>query len=209
MLTAINRLLAGQTWAFEEAFKDYKKDVRKKPKEDIRRFFLTNPKDFKQYENKDIYKIEKDFLKWYAEKVKDSAWRRSRQARRYTCKMLIEEIYEREYDNKLDTKYSWIYRKVFGHYSNKITQSYWDPTTNKTKSKTAYTLSPNRLDVQPYSLRLRAERIIERGDKPDVYNMRNATKELQIGHARYADMEERLQRRRIKAGLKDGQETAE
>ena len=135
--------------------------------------YLQSPKAWKNYSNQALYEAEIALRKWFKKKMQDENWVKNRFARRYKCSMLIEEIFGRPYDQKIDSKNTMIYSRLFAHYSSKVSKFYWNPKTQKTESLTAYNISIQRINkAKAYSIRLRVEDLIAEGKVPTVYNTR-------------------------------------
>lgn len=129
-----------------------------------------------------MYQAEVHFLKWAKEKLKDKAWCNSQRLRKYTFGMLIQEIFGRPYDPKIDGgRLSTAH--MFAHYCSRVTKCYWDWKKEITRKTPGYCISIARLkEVKPYSLRLQAEQIMEQGIVPTRYNVK-FKKDLEPGHA--------------------------
>lgn len=188
----IETITSGKKYSLEEQSDLNIKGPKAEPQVPV---YLQSPKAWKNYTNQALYDAEVALRKWFDIKMKDENWKKNRFARRYKCSMLIEEIFGRPYDQKIDGKYTMMYARLFGHYSSRVTKTYWNPKTQKTQSLSAYHISLDRIKkAQAYSIKLRVEDLIAKGEIPNVYNTRPA-KEIETGHCRRKLTRERQDRR--------------
>jgi len=141
-----------------------------------------------------LYEAEKALRKWIALCSKNSKWRGQQKYRRYTFKMLYEEIFGKPYTQAETAPYMPRLVKLFSYYSSRIQKA--GSINNKMYSKTIYCISPARLEKPPYSLRLRIEWFAERGEVPNNWNMKLPKDSLKAGHARLPLTEANMERRR-------------
>jgi len=161
--------------------------------------FINDPKAWDQYHNETLYQAEVALREWMTEMSKDKKWAGYHRNRRYIFSQLFEILFGRPYENS-DARYIRQLTDLFAYYSTKIQTGFWDRERQKTRSKTLYTLSPNRLHRPPYGLKLRMEYFAENGVTMTEGNMRLYGRDLRPGHARNprtnAKMEKRSEQKR-------------
>lgn len=169
-----------------------------KPKESLPIFLKTNS-DIKQYSNEYLYQFEIALRKWLEIKCKDEAWCHNTRARQYTYGMIVEEIFGRPYDVKIDCGHV-VVSQMISHYCSRVTKYYYLPEGNyKTKNTTCYHLSPKRYrEVKPFGLRLQAELLMQQGIMPTDKNVVRK-KPLKKGCARNPRTQANIDKRSKKA----------
>lgn len=143
---------------------------------------IGNHKQWEQYTNEFIYKFD-SLVREFIETMRHNAnWYRHYMERRYTYSMIIERLYGRPYDQKVDQKNLNAACRILAYYSSRIQKG--GIINGKNYSKTIYTLSPKIKDKPPYSLRLRLEWLTERGIIPSSKNMKLPKDNLRPGERR-------------------------
>lgn len=146
--------------------------------------YISDPKAWEQYSNDALYDAEKRLRKWLEEMASNSAYR-SYKSRTFRFNQVFEILFGRKYEQKCDGRYSTMLSKLFRYYCSKTAKNSYDSETQKTKSKTSFTFSTARVKRPPYSLKLRLEWLLERGEMPSAANMKLPT-DIPIGVARNA-----------------------
>jgi hypothetical protein len=126
---------------------------------------------WENFGNTGLYNWEKLIREWILKHAENAKWARTTKERRYTLKMVVEEITGEPYEQaKYAKDIVWI-KKMLEYYSTHVQKG---ATINGKKyTKTVYTVSPNRVKKQkPYSLKLRLEMYREQGIIPSVNNMK-------------------------------------
>lgn len=185
-----NKIKNEQAWHFDDVV-----DLKAKEPKDIKPLasFFRSSKGVSNYENYDLYRIEKQIRKWFDIKLQDEKWIRSRGARTYTCRMVVEEAFGRPYDLKLDSKYGAIYAKILSHYAITIHKGHWDRERQKYRSgKKSYVLSVPRIrNVRPYSIRLRLE-VEGKTLEESTFKDTEVYKSLQAGDSRKRETQDHM-----------------
>lgn len=132
---------------------------------------LGTAEHWSNFGNERLYVWEKLIREWILEHAKNAKWARTTKERRYTMKMVVEEITGKPYvQSEYAKDWVWI-RKMLEYYSTKVQKS--GSINGKHYTKTVYTVSPKRVKNQaPYSLKLRLELFKEQGILPTVNNMK-------------------------------------
>lgn len=175
------------SFSFEE-----KPDVKIKSDTEVLPW-VSSAEAWRQYNNQDLYEADKLVREWIALMKQNKKWCNTTKMRRYTFKMIFEQLYGREYDQKTDAKWINIYSKVLTWYSSRVLKG--TSINGKNTSKTVYVISPTRLKNPPYSLKLRLEWLAEQGKIPTNKNMR-LPKDMPVGTARNKKTAENMERRR-------------
>lgn len=162
---------------------------------------ISDPKAWANYSDPILYQLDKRMREWLEEMCQDKAWvgtsRKATNSRRYTFATLWAILFNREYDQKKDSKWVVKASRVFKYYSSKVQKGGWDPHSNKQKSKTIYTISPARFKKNPpYSLKLRVEWLAAQGADPNGWNMKTPKDDLAPGHARNPRTDANMEARR-------------
>lgn len=134
-----------------------------------------------QYENKLVYELDSLVRQWIIENSKHAKWKSHYMCRRYTMRMVYEQIYNKPYepDGYIN---SWLPR-ILTYYSTRVQKG--GSIYGKTYStRTIYTISPARIKKPPYSLKLRLEWFAENDIMPTYSNMSLVKDKLKPGHAR-------------------------
>jgi len=192
----INAMLSGKSWSLEK-----QPDLQNKGMNLDKTVptYIDSNKALANYENKVLYEVEKQLLKWFEIKMADKNWRENKYVRRYTCSMLIKELFGREYDRDIDSKYTAYYARIFSHYCSRVSKTYWDKNTNTCKNKNCYHFSPARIKKEkPYSIRLRVEVYAKEGILPTYRNCK-VYKTMTKGHARSNKVQKRMDERSKRA----------
>lgn len=161
---------------------------------------IGDPKAWEQYHNNWLYEAEKALRNWIEIMCSNKKWVRTQKMRRYTFKQAWSQVFGTSWDETDQSQGKqrlWI--ELLSHYSSRIQKSYWDKEAQKQRQRTAYFISPTRLhsdDVAPYSLKLRAEWLGERGKIPTIRNMKLTKRTLTPGHARNPKTDANMARRR-------------
>ena len=135
-----------------------------------------------QYQNETVYELDCLVREWIRVNSQHAKWKSHYLCRRYTMKMVYEQIYDNKYeDNTIKGINSWLPR-ILKYYSTRVQKG--GSIYGKTYKKTIYTISPKRLKKPPYSLKLRLEWFAEQGIIPTYTNMCLPKDNLQPGHAR-------------------------
>lgn len=174
--------------------------LKEKPKmtqneniKDVYRAILGDHDKWKQYCNVDIYEFDKAMREWLQIMSTNTVWCRSYKKRRYTFKMIYEQIFQKEYVPKEASKYLMIGARICAYYSSKVTRN--GSINGKNYSKSIYCISPSRLHNLPYSLRLRIEEFEKEGIVPTNSNTKLPEDNLEPGHARNPKTEENMRKR--------------
>lgn len=157
--------------------------------------YIGEPKRWEQYSDPFTYEFDRLVRQWFDKMIENKAWVRSRNKRRYTMSMMIEQLYGRKYDVSKDAVNVVKMAKILAYYSTRVQKS--GSINNKMYTKTIYTLSPTRYkNVLPYSLKLRLEIFAEQGIIPDYHNMTLPRDNLKPGHARNPKTDANMERKR-------------
>lgn len=145
--------------------------------------FLASEKALKQYTDDYLYEAEVAFRKWMKVKLQDEDWCKTNWMRKYRYGQLIQEIFGRPYNPKIDGGRLTTTR-MFAHYCSTVTKSYQDRRTGKKHNSACYNISVSRCrKIGPYGIRLQAEELMKNGTLPTRYNVR-IKKSLKKGEAR-------------------------
>ena len=120
-------------------------------------------------------------------------WKHSYKMRRYTMKMVYEQIYNKTWTPEVGGKIAYRMSKILAYYSSRMQKA--GSINGKNYSKTIYTIAPSRLKKPPYSLRLRLEWLAEQKLLPTYENMALPKDILKQGHARNPKTEENMRKR--------------
>lgn len=156
--------------------------------------FIDKQESWNQYTNPFVYDFDSRLRKFMEKMANEKSWKSVAKNRRYTYSMLIERLYGRKYDHKVDGRTAAVGSRIVAYYSSKIQKS--GNINGKKYSKNIYTLSPKRISMPPYSLKLRMEWLDEKGELPSYNNMKLPNDNLKAGHARLARTEANMERRR-------------
>lgn len=154
---------------------------------------LTAPPYWENYSDELVYQADKRIREWI-ETMKPTWKKQSRFKRRYPFKDLAQilgidkEVYQKKNFNKIS--------KVFAYYSTKYAK---EAKINGIHKKNVYTISPARLKLQPYSLKLRLEQMEGEGT---WRNFQLPKDDLEKGHARFPRTEANMQKRSEEAKRK-------
>jgi len=164
--------------------------------------YLEGPGKWENYTDNYIYELESLLRKWFEARIDSDEWRSDKRGfyRRYTCKLMFEQLYGRLPDPKDHDDRTKIRRmpKLLAYYSSKIQKG--GSIRGKNYSKTIYTLSPRLYrNRPPYNLKLRLEWLSENGKMPTWYNMKLPKDDLKPGHARNKRSEENMRLRSERA----------
>lgn len=164
--------------------------------------YLDGPGKWENYSDLVIYELEALLRKWFTMKIESGVWDNDKTGRRrkYTCKMMYEQLYGKLPDLKDQGDRVKLRRlpKVLSYYSTRIQAS--GSINGKKMTKTIYTLSPKLYKTRPpYSLRLRLQWLAEKGELPTWHNMMLPRDDLKIGHARNKRTDENMELRRERA----------
>jgi len=180
-------------WTFDLSGEKQEKPVLGMPANDLP--WLQQNGAWEQYQNEMIYEIDSLVRQWIEALCQNKKWVRTIRLRRYTMRMIIEQIYGRPYDQSIDKKRTQPMSRVLAYYSSRIQRG--GDIHGKHYSKTIYTISPKIFHQKPpYSLKLRLEWLAEKGEIPTVYNMRMPKDDLKPGHARNPKTDANMERRR-------------
>lgn len=156
---------------------------------------LGEPDRWQQYENELVYELDSLVRQWIETNSKHAKWKSHYLCRRYTMKMVYEQIYNKPYDNDMKVA-AWLPR-ILKYYSTRVQRG--GSIYGKSYNKSIYTISPKRVKKPPFSLKLRLEWFSEQGIIPTYTNMRLPKEDLQPGHARNPKTEANMQARRERA----------
>lgn len=159
--------------------------------------YLGTADQWKNYSDPFVYEADKAMRQWIEKMKQNNQWRTSYRRRRYTARMLFEEVFQKKYDGQTDMKMMMRFTKVCAYYSTKINKN--GSIRGKNYSKSIYTIGPKRLEKPPFSLRLRVEWLTEQGELPNTRNMKLPKDDLKPGHARNPKTEENMRRRSERA----------
>lgn len=135
-----------------------------------------------QYENEVVYELDCLVRQWIEENSKHAKWVKHYICRRYTMKMVYEQIYDTPYEqNTIKGINNWLPR-ILRYYSTRVQRG--GSIYGKSYKKTIYTISPKRGKGKPYSLKLRLEWYADQGIMPTYKNMSLPKDNLRPGHAR-------------------------
>lgn len=152
--------------------------------------YLSSEKAWDNYSDPLVYEVDKRLRAWIKEMR--PVWRTKRGRgldRRFQFATLME-IIGIEIDSEVTRNRAKIAR-IFAYYSSKIQKQ---TKINGKKAKGVYTISPTRVDRQPYSLRLRMEEFV---DKENISGrqMQLPHDDLKPGHARNPRTDANMQAR--------------
>ena len=147
---------------------------------------------WQQYENSLVYELDSLVRDWIAVNSKHSKWKSHYMCRRYTMKMVWEQIFGKPYER--DSKIDVMLPRILAYYSSKIQTC--GSIHGKWYNKKIYTISPKRIKRPPYSLRLRLEWFAEQGIMPTYSNMCLPKENLKAGHARNPHTDKNMELRR-------------
>lgn len=148
--------------------------------------YLSTTKAWDNYSDELVYEVDKRMRKWLKENK--SRWtKRKATDRRFTMAEILKLIgldVDPRGKNLIRVKH------VIAYYSTKIQKRL---IINGVRKKTVYTVSPRRLERQPYSLKLRIELM---GDEEGTWRELRVPKDnLEPGHARNPRTEANMRRR--------------
>lgn len=161
---------------------------------------LGTAEQWNNYTNQILYDWEVLVRQWILRHAENHKWASYSKNRRYTMKMVIEEITGEEYDQAKFAKVTPVLRKILEFYSTKVAKS--GSINGKNYTKTIYTVSQKRVKSQkPISLKLRLEMFKEQGIIPTVNNMQLHSKRayLKPGQARNPRTQATIDKRRAAA----------
>lgn len=150
--------------------------------------YLSSEKAWDNYSDPLVYEVDKRLREWIKEMR--PVWKTKRGQgldRRFQFSTLME-IIGIEVDSEIRKNYQKIAR-IFAYYSSKVSKQ---TRIDGVKKKGVYTISPSRVDRQPYSLKLRME---EYGSEMDGKQFRLPEDDLEPGHARNPRTDANMQRR--------------
>lgn len=150
--------------------------------------YLSSEKAWDNYSDPLVYEVDKRIREWIKEMR--PVWRTKRGKgldRRFQFATLMD-IIGIEIDSEVRKNYQKIAR-IFAYYSSKVSKQ---TRIDGVKKKGVYTISPSRVDKQPYSLKLRME---EFSHEVDGKSMRLPVDDLEPGHARNPRTDANMQRR--------------
>lgn len=132
---------------------------------------LGTAEQWENYGNQRLHDWEYRIRKWILKHAENRKWASYARNRRYTMKMVIEEITGKEFVQSDYAKDFAIIKKILEYYSTKVSTG--GSINGKHYSKTIYTVSQRRVKNQkPFSLKLRLEQFREQGIIPTSSNMR-------------------------------------
>lgn len=159
-------------------------------------FLINNEEAWKNYHDELSYQFEKDVRNWIAYMVQAyPKWGRSAKLRKYKLSMLVKAIWNIDYSVKEHRKYQTRWIDIFRYYSSRITRTWYDPKTGKTRDRTCYCISPARLKRPPLNIKLRIEWMREQGIEPTYRNTDLIKDDLRRGHARNPKVEANCMKR--------------
>jgi len=184
----------GEYWEF--SFEDPKPPVKPNPNPHMSTGYLEGAGKWENFTDDKLYEAE-CLLRAFLEDKKnnDYKWNKQSKWRKYTCRMMFEILYGREWspqESAITSRLS----KLMGYYSTRILKSGTTIRGKNTKKK-VYILSAKRLEKPPYSLKLRLEWLTEKNELPCWQNMK-LPKDLKPGHARSPKTDANMQARRQK-----------
>jgi len=147
--------------------------------------YISDPKAWDQYCNKDLYDAEVRLRRWLTEMSQNGTFKNNRSSRTFRFNQVFCILYGRPYLQSVDGKFSTMLSRLFRYYCSATAKGYYDKVTQKQYSKTSFTFSIARLKRPPYSLKLRLEWLLEQGIMPSAANMKLPT-DIPLGTARYA-----------------------
>lgn len=147
--------------------------------------YIATEEAWRNYSDDLVYETDKRIREWII-KMKPN-WTKQGTDRRYTFSTLLD-ILGINVKVRQGNNYAKIAR-IFAYYSTKVQKQ---TTINGVKRKNVYTISPARIKLVPYSLRLR----IEEATHPlDGRSLMLPKDDLTVGHARHKRTEENMRRR--------------
>lgn len=162
--------------------------------------YLEGVGKWENYTDKYLYEDECLLRQLFAQKESDPLWlRKSGKYRRFTCKMMFEVLYGREYDPKTADEADRLrfnrLPRLMKYYSSRMQKEAY--ILGKRHKSTVYSLSMKRArELAPFSLRLRLEWLEEQGRTPCWQNMKLVRDDLSVGHARNPRTDANMERRR-------------
>jgi len=164
--------------------------------------YLEGPGKWENYTDNYVYELESLLRKWFALKIDSGEWKNDKRGfyRRFTCKLIFEQLYGRLPDFNDHNDRTKIRRlpKLLAYYSSRIQKN--GSIRGKNYSKSIYTLSPKLYKTRPpYNLKLRLEWLSEKGEMPTWHNMMLPKDDLKPGHARNKKTEENMRLRSERA----------
>lgn len=150
--------------------------------------YLSSEKAWDNYSDPLVYEVDKRLRQWIREMR--PVWKTKRGQgldRRFQFATLME-IIGVEITDEVRKNYQKIAR-IFAYYSSKVSKQ---TRIDGVKRKSVYTISPSRLDRQPYSLRLRME---ECAEPMNGRQLRLPEDDLEPGHARNKRTDANMQAR--------------
>lgn len=147
--------------------------------------YLTTPKAWENYSDDLVYECDKRMRAWLR-KMK-GVWK-NRFDRRYQSTELIK-IFGLESMVHSPNDYRKV-RRVFKYYSTRYQK---ETTVNGKRKRKVYTVSPTRLKLNPYSLRLRLEEL--NGEEAPWQHFKLPKDDLELGHARNPRTEKNMRLR--------------
>lgn len=159
-------------------------------------FLINNKEAWESYNDELSYQFEKDVRSWITYmRDTDRNWTRSAKRRKYRLSMLVKAIWNIDYKPSEHRKYQQRWIDIFRYYSSRITRTYYDPVSKKTRDKTCYVISPARLSKPPLNIKLRIEWFEEQGIQPYYRNTQVIADTLAPGHARDPKVEANMRKR--------------
>ena len=161
---------------------------------------LGTAEQWENYTNEILFEWEQLVRQWILRHAENKEWTSATKNRRYTMKMVIEEITGEEYDQAKFAKVTPVLRKILAFYSTKVAKA--GSINGKQYSKTIYTISQKRAKSQkPISLKLRLKMYKEQGIIPTAANMKVHSDKtfLKPGQARNPKTQETIDKRRAAA----------
>lgn len=132
---------------------------------------LGTAEQWENFSNQRLYNWECLIREWILKHAENHQWATYARNRRYTMKMVIEEITGREYTQAEFAKDTPFIRRLLEYYSTKVQRE--GVINGKKYTKTIYTVSQKRVKNQkPFSLRLRLEQFKQQGVLPTPSNMK-------------------------------------
>ena len=159
--------------------------------------YFSKPEQWDNYTDEYLYQFEKAFRDWAIPMCDTEPWKMKKpKYRKYTMSQVMQACLGRPYNSKTDRQHMNTMKAVLTYYSSRVQNSYYSNEKKKTISKTAYSLSVQRIKQRPpYSLKLRLEWLAEQGLTPNYQNVLPYKETLTAGHARNkrtnANMEKR------------------
>lgn len=157
---------------------------------------LGTAEKWNNYGNTYLYKWEKLVREWILKHSENSTWVSHSKHRRYTMKMVIEEITGEEYSQDKYLKDVRHLKKILEYYSTRVQKS--AIINGKKYNKPIYIVSPKRVKKQPpLSLKLRLEEFQKQGIIPTPANMKLPSEKMfcKPGQARNPRTQANMDRR--------------